>query len=403
MQLAAPILCVSLGVLAVAARPASAISPVEQRCTDLGSACLCSEPLRYTAPGTLFELVDPPDSEGPGAKECGGGYAFDAEPNGVQLVSVVDNASDVDFPLASDPPAYVLKMTAGANDADNGWQLLGNIPLAVENETVCSRAYHRFGNDLPLINEPMRAKLQEAVISGVLIQHGIAQVARGQIDTFSGDCSGSIPFQTWGRSQWIRHEVCLDVGTDTVSSRQRATLIETGVSETVTCGPYPIVPWAKDDFETFFIGNLYLQTNGNPGFFGSRYVTHGIQTRSPLDTNFWPGPAIELEDSDGDGIPNTLDDCLLVANPGQTDTNADGYGNRCDADYDDNGNVDGADLARFKAAYLSSTGDAAYDADIDADSDGEIGPLDFSAFKTLYLLVPGPSGLACAGSIPCSE
>ncbi|HEY8154167.1 MAG TPA: hypothetical protein VII72_08580 [Myxococcota bacterium] len=369
----------------------------------LGGACLCSEPLRFTAPGTLFESADPPDSEGVGAKECAGGNTIDAEPTGIELVSVVDNASDVDFPLASDPPAYVLKMTAGPIDVDNGWRLIGETPQDVVNETVCSRTYQRFGNDLPIINDPMRAKLQEAVVGGMLIQHGILQNDLGQIDTFGGNCTGSIPFQAWGRTQWIRHEACLDIGTTSMSSRQRATLIETGVSETVTCGPFEIVGGTPTDFESYLVANLFLQADGNAGFFGSRYVTHGIQTRVPFDANFWPGPAIELEDGDGDGVANTLDDCLLVANSSQDDTDSDGYGNRCDADYDDNGAVNSGDYATFLAAAYTAIGDPAYDPEVDTDSDGTVGPLDFSLFKGLYLRPPGPSGLACAGSIPCTH
>jgi streptogramin lyase len=106
-------------------------------------------------------------------------------------------------------------------------------------------------------------------------------------------------------------------------------------------------------------------------------------------------------DFDGDGLLNTADNCRLVPNADQTDTNSDGYGNLCDSDYDNLGVVDGVDFSRFKAAYLSSTGDPAYDADIDADSDGSIDGQDFSVFKSLYLRAPGPSGLTCAGTIPC--
>ena len=40
-------------------------------------------------------------------------------------------------------------------------------------------------------------------------------------------------------------------------------------------------------------------------------------------------------DSDGDGVPDTSDNCPLVANPSQTDTDGDGQGDACDPD-DDN-------------------------------------------------------------------
>ena len=37
-----------------------------------------------------------------------------------------------------------------------------------------------------------------------------------------------------------------------------------------------------------------------------------------------------LTDIDGDGIPNTSDNCILVANPDQADDDADAIGTLCD-------------------------------------------------------------------------
>ena len=42
-------------------------------------------------------------------------------------------------------------------------------------------------------------------------------------------------------------------------------------------------------------------------------------------------------DSDGDGVIDGLDNCRLSSNASQNDSNSDGYGNRCDADLDDDG------------------------------------------------------------------
>ena len=106
-------------------------------------------------------------------------------------------------------------------------------------------------------------------------------------------------------------------------------------------------------------------------------------------------------DSDLDTILESQDNCRSIANTNQIDTNHDGYGNRCDADYNDNGGVDASDFTLFRNAYLTALGDPGYDEDIDADSDGVIGSKDFSVFRNLFLKPPGPSGLACAGTIPC--
>ena len=118
------------------------------------------------------------------------------------------------------------------------------------------------------------------------------------------------------------------------------------------------------------------------------------------------------DDDDGDGTLDVADNCRLLVTPDQTDTNRDGIGNRCDADYGDtavnpgDGVVNALDFSRFKDAYLTGDNgalpdDPGYNRDIDADSDGTIGPLDFAAFKSLFLRPPGPSGLVCAGQIPC--
>jgi len=100
-------------------------------------------------------------------------------------------------------------------------------------------------------------------------------------------------------------------------------------------------------------------------------------------------------DGDGDGVEDSADNCLLAANPSQADADMDGFGDACDPDYDNNGIVDEDDLAALTAAY---GGD---DAGFDHDGSGSVGLGDYQVASQALGGAPGPSGLACAGTVPC--
>jgi hypothetical protein len=60
-------------------------------------------------------------------------------------------------------------------------------------------------------------------------------------------------------------------------------------------------------------------------------------------------PGDSEADSDGDGRPDSFDDCLLVANFLQTDADLDGFGDACDADLDQDLLTAGADVGAVRA------------------------------------------------------
>ncbi|MEL7449106.1 MAG: di-heme oxidoredictase family protein [Pseudomonadota bacterium] len=91
-------------------------------------------------------------------------------------------------------------------------------------------------------------------------------------------------------------------------------------------------------------------------------------------------------DTDGDGIDDAIDNCVAIANPSQTDSNGDAFGNACDADLDNNCVVNFGDLALLKSVFLTT------DADADLTGDGAVNFADLARMKQLFLEVPGPSG-----------
>jgi hypothetical protein len=74
-------------------------------------------------------------------------------------------------------------------------------------------------------------------------------------------------------------------------------------------------------------------------------------------------------DTDADGFFDSVDNCVQFSNPAQKDSDGDGYGNRCDADFDQDGDIDAADDALFTeyAGFGKSYADIDEDGDVDGD------------------------------------
>ena len=114
------------------------------------------------------------------------------------------------------------------------------------------------------------------------------------------------------------------------------------------------------------------------------------------ETYCWAGcDSCAASDADSDGARDSAGNCVNHANgvdlPDgggnvQLDTDADGFGNACDADFDNNGLVNFADLAAFKANFWTSN------PDMDLDGSGLVNFADLAHFKSLFFKPPGPSG-----------
>jgi len=92
-------------------------------------------------------------------------------------------------------------------------------------------------------------------------------------------------------------------------------------------------------------------------------------------------------DADDDGVVDIIDNCTLVPNPAQRDTDSDGFGNICDPDFDNTLVVNASDLAYLKSMFFTT------DPHADLDGSGFVNAGDLAILKTMFFGPPGPSGL----------
>jgi len=115
-----------------------------------------------------------------------------------------------------------------------------------------------------------------------------------------------------------------------------------------------------------------------------------------------------IVDADNDGVPDDFDNCVSLPNGplaldpagcGQTDGDQDGFGNACDADLTNNNIVDLPDISGVLGA-LGTVGPGQAE---DLTCNDVIDLPDLSAVLGALGGSPGPSGLACAGTVPCTN
>ncbi len=112
-------------------------------------------------------------------------------------------------------------------------------------------------------------------------------------------------------------------------------------------------------------------------------------TDLPGDTHsaVWQWPA-DL-DSDSDGVDNLTDNCKLVANPVQCDSDGDGFGNRCDGDMNNNGFVNAQDSGLYRQQLSQPSVGPTYNK-ADLNCNGAVNAQDTALFRQLIALPPGP-------------
>ncbi|NND65057.1 MAG: hypothetical protein HKM24_03735, partial [Gammaproteobacteria bacterium] len=99
----------------------------------------------------------------------------------------------------------------------------------------------------------------------------------------------------------------------------------------------------------------------------------------------------DMSDHDNDGVLDTLDNCSTVGNPSQRDTDGDGYGNRCDPDFNNDGMVNFIDMFEMKGVFFMD------DEEIDLNGDNTVNFLDLQILQGFMFGAPGPGASGGTG------
>jgi hypothetical protein len=154
--------------------------------------------------------------------------------------------------------------------------------------------------------------------------------------------------------------------------------------------------------------------NSGGAYYGGPAPASFVPSTAQVDDTARAAFAVTLvkdPDLDADGIPDVLDKCTIDSRnsvaPSTCDADTDGYGNPCDPDFDQNYAVNSIDFAMYFIPAFKGNDPSPWPQGMDLDCNGFVGSVDFGMFfipkfkAGLGGTRPGPSGLACAGTVPC--
>ncbi len=296
-----------LGVLGICVAPTIAAAAAEERCNALGPACVCSEPLNANQDVETMIHTDPVDSVG--AKQClgetGDGRAVYFK-NGSHAVRPTGEAAL--------PPGHTVdwvwaktgKGIAHVEGIDQTWR----------HGTMCMRSYQRWSQNYQNPGPGDRVKI--IAFGDTSTSHVLVVNFEWNPATTPNKLRGALTYAGWGadkavymndfqfqdcKDAWCRFEICLDHrDDDTIVARHRISQVGSTKQRTVTNvveNKIPEItigrPWIADAFTQF--------PDGLP-MSNIRYLSHQMQALTyPADSNFWIGPAQEIEGNMGDVPP----------------------------------------------------------------------------------------------------
>jgi hypothetical protein len=147
----------------------------------------------------------------------------------------------------------------------------------------------------------------------------------------------------------------------------------------------------------------HYDTVASPNLLMEPFINSSLDAHLDLTDDLMVDVGWALLDSDDDGVPDVADNCRLVANGtlipdsggnSQSDADSDGYGDICDADFNNNGVVDSNDASLLFNQFGNDSLDESFNPAVDMNGNGAIDSNDASRLFSAFGNPPGPSGIA---------